>query len=126
MDTDNLSSLAYPAASPSVDVTLPNGEVLALPQAPGAGAGQVSDVMSPVQLDRLGRIVEGLIQVMTPVARSALPNKTSVEIGLELKVESGKLTAYLVGASAQAAVKVTMEWVNAADRPAAASTPLKP
>ena len=38
------------------------------------------------------------------------PNKANVEFGLEIAVESGKLTSILVKGSGKANLKITLEW----------------
>jgi hypothetical protein len=98
------------SARKKVSVKLPNGEELGLEQLDSAAAGNVAGALGDLSLDRLGRIVEGLVQVMAPVALAALPGKTTVEIGLEVSVEGGKITALLVDAGAKTNLKVKMEW----------------
>lgn len=42
----------------------------------------------------------------------AKPNKVSVELGFELSIESGQLTAILVKGSSKANLKIILEWDN--------------
>ena len=56
--------------------------------------------------DTLASIAEAVTGVMQKVK----PKKAGVEFGLEIGVESGKLTALLVQGSSKANLKITLEW----------------
>jgi Trypsin-co-occurring domain 1 len=56
--------------------------------------------------DTLASIAEAITGVMQKVK----PKKAGVEFGLEIGVESGKLTALLVQGSSKANLKITLEW----------------
>ena len=49
--------------------------------------------------------------------RASSPDKASVELGIEIGLESGQLTALLVKGTGTANLKVTLEW-SKADSPA--------
>ncbi len=54
--------------------------------------------------------VEGIAQAMVTTLKKVKPRGASVEFGLEIGVESGKLTAMLVKGTGTANLKITLEW----------------
>lgn len=58
--------------------------------------------------DALGGIVQAIAE---PINR-ARPNKATVKFGMELAVESGKLTAVLVKGSGKANLEISLEWTK--------------
>lgn len=54
--------------------------------------------------------IEGIAKSLTRTMEKVKPRKATVEFGLELAVESGKLTALLVKGSGTASLTVTLEW----------------
>ena len=59
------------------------------------------------------RVTDGIRAVAREVAgalRDASPDKLSVEMGFEVKVESSGLIALLASGGGTASIKVTMEW----------------
>lgn len=93
-----------------VKVMLPNGEEIALSQLKGPRAGNVSGAMGGISLDRLGKIIEGLVAVLRPIGEIEKSGKVKVEIGIEVAVGAGKLVAVLADVSGKANVKVSIEW----------------
>jgi hypothetical protein len=58
--------------------------------------------------DALGGIVQAIAE---PINR-ARPTKATVKFGMELAVESGKLTAVLVKGSGKANLEISLEWTK--------------
>lgn len=54
--------------------------------------------------------IEHVSTALTAALKKAKPKKASVEFGLEIAVEAGKLTALLVESSGTATLKITLEW----------------
>lgn len=54
--------------------------------------------------------VEGIARSVLVSLEKVKPRKATVEFGLEIGVESGKLTAIIVKGSGTANLKITMEW----------------
>lgn len=54
--------------------------------------------------------IESIAQDLQAVLVKVKPKKASVEFGLEVGVESGKLTALLVKGTGKANLKVTLTW----------------
>jgi hypothetical protein len=54
--------------------------------------------------------IKGLAEVVHEALESVGPNKATVEFGLEVGVESGKLTALWVKGTGKANLKITLSW----------------
>ena len=54
--------------------------------------------------------IEGLSKAMVTTLKKAKPRAASVEFGIEVGIESGKLTALLVKGTATANLKVVLQW----------------
>lgn len=73
----------------------------------------VADELIP--LDQFENSVGTLTHVATAIRQkvSALsPNKVSLELGLAVGIESGKLTSLIVKGTGNATIKVTLEWTK--------------
>jgi hypothetical protein len=73
-------------------------------------------------VDGLGDVTDAIRFVTERVAealKAASPDKYSVELGFEIKVEAGKLVALLAHGGATATIKVTLEWEGTMQDPAA-------
>jgi hypothetical protein len=93
-----------------IETTLPSGQSM-LVWATIAPSTEEQDIAAldydfqPV-LDTMGHLAGALRQSLSTL----LPSKATVEFGVDIAAESGKLTALLVGGSAAAHVTVTLEW----------------
>lgn len=96
----------------AVAVMLPNGEELYIPAREAEGSGDVVGALTALKMDRLVKIIDGFQQALQPIMRSALPEKTKLEIGLEVSVEAGKLMALLVDGNMKGNVKLSFEWAK--------------
>jgi hypothetical protein len=67
----------------------------------GAGLPSFADVASTIT---------SLAQALSGAITAAKPQKASVEFGVEVAVEAGKLTALVVKADAKANLKITLTW----------------
>lgn len=56
------------------------------------------------------KAIEGIAESVMKTLRKVQPHKASVEFSLEVALESGQLTAFLVKGSSTANLKVTLEW----------------
>jgi hypothetical protein len=54
--------------------------------------------------------IKGIAKSMVETLKEVRPRSASVEFGLEVGVESGKLTTLLVKGSGTANLKITLEW----------------
>ena len=63
-----------------------------------------------LSFQEVAETIENMAGAITAVLQKVKPQKASVEFGLELAVESGKLTTLLVKGSGTANLKVSLEW----------------
>ena len=87
-----------------------------------AGEAQVRPLL-PAASETLA----GIAEVVRSGLEKAKPSKTTVELGIQLAVKSGKLTGRIVEGKADASLKVTFEWGPApVDDPARQATQVPP
>jgi hypothetical protein len=102
-----------PRRSEHVKVRLPNGAAIRVEATPLRGDEEptsFSHVMPDFQ--PLIDAIEGIATAVNASLQAVKPQKASVELGLEVGVESGKLTALLVQGSGKANLKVILSWEN--------------
>lgn len=63
-----------------------------------------------LKFDAVTKVVGGIAKEFKKTFDTVKPKKAAVEFGLEVGLESGKLTALLVEDSVKASLKVTLEW----------------
>lgn len=63
-----------------------------------------------LEFENITDTIEGIAASLTSCLQKIKPQKASVEFGLELAVESGKLTSLLVKGTGKANLKITLEW----------------
>jgi NTP-dependent ternary system trypsin peptidase co-occuring protein len=96
-----------------VEVKLPNNTVALVRVAEvegAAGPAQKVGAKEVFDLDEVSGTLEGIAQAVRSGLEKAKPDKTTVELGIQLTVKSGKLTSLLVEGQADASLKVTLEW----------------
>jgi len=92
-----------------ITVRLADGSTLKVEASPGEGRQKVAS--PPIfDLADASTTIEQTLVAMSDIVRKAKPSKASLELGFELSVESGKLTAVLVKGAAKANIKVNLEW----------------
>lgn len=89
-------------------IRLPNGEVVHAQVTVLGGEEEVA--FRFLDFDDIRSILEGVATVVSSSVERLKPSKTSVEICLELAVESGKLTALIAQGSAKSSLTVILEW----------------
>lgn len=70
---------------------------------------------SDVSLDRYAfkdvtEALEGIVEAVATTVNKARPTKAAVKFGVDVGVESGKLTAVIIKGSSRANLEITMEW----------------
>ncbi len=91
-----------------VPVKLPNGATM---HVEAVVLGEEEDVaLGLLSFDEVSNTLEGLADAIGGAIQKAKPKKASVELGLELAVESGKLTTLLVKGGGKANLKIALEW----------------
>ena len=99
-----------------VEVTLPNGAVALVRAVAVDGGGATKTAFEGTfDFDVVGMALSGIADTIKSGLAAAAPDKVSVELGLEVAVKAGKLTALLVEGSGTASLKVTLEWDGGAD-----------
>ena len=97
-----------------VEVKLDNGATaLVAARRIGGGASKVGAVPE-FDLDAVAEVLEGISTKLQSAVAKAAPDKVSVELGLELVVKAGKLTALVVEGQGTASLKVGLEWQRGA------------
>lgn len=91
-----------------IPVELPNRAVIYVQATLLGGEEQVSAHFP--SFAEIGQAVEGIAHTLVTSLEKVKPRKTSVELGVAIAVESGKLTALLVQGSSTANLKVILEW----------------
>jgi hypothetical protein len=97
-----------------VPIQLPSGVIWAEAETIGEITGRVdvariSDAR-PFSIDVIRTAIEGLSHVVQEALASAKPDRATVEFGLEVGVESGKLTALWVKGTGTANLKISLTW----------------
>ena len=69
-----------------------------------------SRLPSTPAFDEISSTIEGIAKTVVTTLRKIRPSKGIVEFGLQIAVESGKLTTLLVKGSGAASLKITLEW----------------
>ena len=64
----------------------------------------------PQSLSACLEAIQEVASTLRSKASSLKPTKTTVEFGVELALDSGKLVALLADGSAKASIKVDLEW----------------
>ncbi|CCQ61235.1 CU044_2847 family protein [Crocosphaera watsonii] len=67
----------------------------------------VDDILD---FDDVTNAIEAIATSITTTLDKVKPKKASVEFGIKVGVESGKLTTLLVKGSGEANLKITLEW----------------
>jgi Trypsin-co-occurring domain 1 len=91
-----------------VEAELEGGQTIRI-QATSLG-GQERVVFDLLPFKEVTDALEGIARSVMATLEKVKPRKATVEFGLEIGVESGKLTAIIVKGSGTANLKITMEW----------------
>lgn len=92
-----------------VKAVLPSGVSLSVETSILGGEEDVSAAQL-LQFADFSDAIGGLAELTKAAVAQVRPQKTTIEFGLELGLESGKLSAILVKGTGKANFKVTLEW----------------
>lgn len=103
-----------------VPLTLPNGaeikvEVTPLRLKKDADVADIRDIAGEKSWKELTHGIAGIAHWVWETLQEVHPTKASIEFGIEIGVEPGKLTALLVQGSNKANLKITLEWSDKKD-----------
>jgi hypothetical protein len=100
----------------TVRVKLPNGAIARVEATQVGAEGDVAAIADYLSLDEVITTVEGIAEVLVQTLQKVKPKRASVEFGVEVGFEAGKLIALLVQGSGKANLKITLEW-SGGERP---------
>lgn len=95
-------------ATSRVPVELANGAVAYIEVATPAGEQDVA--FERIPFEAISRTIAGIAESLYAAMAKAKPSKASIELGIEVGVESGQLTALIVKGEGKANLKVCLEW----------------
>jgi hypothetical protein len=93
-----------------VKAKLPNGAYVHIETTILEGEEEVA--LTPPTFIEVIHVIEGIAESVVTALEKVKPQKAIAEFGLEVALESGKLTAMLVKGSGTAHLNITMEWEN--------------
>jgi hypothetical protein len=96
-------------ATEKVPVELPNGAVINIEV---SETGREDVAFDTFPFDDIAIALEGITTALKDTLEKAKPQKASVKFGLEMSIESGKLTAAIVKGAGKANLEITLEWSN--------------
>ncbi len=91
---------------------LADGTIIYIQATPLGGEGYISDTSKLLPFQEVTETIKGIAKSVVDTLKEVKPSRASVEFGLEIGVESGKLTTLLVKGSGTANLKITLEWGN--------------
>ena len=74
------------------------------------GGEQDVGIMDALPIAQLTGVLENIAHSVINPLKKAKPKKATVELGLTIGLESGKLTTLLVKGTGEANLKITLEW----------------
>jgi hypothetical protein len=96
---------------PTIKVRLENGATIYIEDEGASGEEKVSIIGTSTFKD-VTDAIEGVADALISTFKKVKPSGATVEFGVEIGVEAGKLTALLVKGNANATLKVTLAWGN--------------
>jgi hypothetical protein len=96
-----------------IESELANGTVIYV-QAMSLGGDEEASFRLP-QFEDITKTIHGIAESLEKTLDQVKPQKASVEFGLAIGVDSGKLTTILVNGTATANLKITFEWSKKED-----------
>jgi methionine aminopeptidase len=94
----------------AVPVQLPNGAVVKIEIAKSSDTGKEDVAFEMFKFDQIAEILEGVTEAIKGAIEKVKPKKTAVKFGIEVGIESGKLTALIVKGTGKSNLEISMEW----------------
>jgi tartrate dehydratase alpha subunit/fumarate hydratase class I-like protein len=76
----------------------------------GGGYEDVAALEKVFSFEEITSTIGSISKSMMDILRKAKPDKASVEFGVEIGVDSGALTTFLVKGTGASNLKITLEW----------------
>ena len=101
-----------------VEVELPNGAtaLVRVVEVDGIGATKTG-LRDKFKFDEVAETLEGITDAIRATLATVTPDRVSVELGIELALKAGKLTALIVDGEGRGALTVTLEWERDCQQP---------
>lgn len=93
-----------------ISAELEEGISISIQATPLGGQELVGAFPDPRAFKEVTDTVESLARAMIGTLKKVRPRTATVEFGLQIGVEAGKLTALLVKGTGNANLKITLEW----------------
>lgn len=93
-----------------ISAKMNDGTIVKFETATTNGEADVAEFRGIASFEDVTRTIESITTSVMETLKKAAPDKSSIEFGIELAMESGKLTALVVKGSATANLKITLEW----------------
>jgi hypothetical protein len=93
-----------------VTVQLDDGSSVKFIASDLGGSKDVADLEKILPFKEVTDTIEVVAKAVLATLHKATPDKASVEFGVEVGIESGKLTALIVKGTGTANLKITLEW----------------
>ncbi|MGB3509668.1 MAG: CU044_2847 family protein [Microcoleaceae cyanobacterium] len=94
----------------TIPVELPNGAIVRVEVAEVGGREDVAS--SILSFKPVTDALEGVTEAIASTLEKAKPTKATVKFGMEISVESGKLTTAIIKGSGKGNLEITLEWDN--------------
>jgi hypothetical protein len=94
----------------NVPVELPGFGQIKVQAIVSAKEQDVSNVKDVMSWGDVNKTIEGIATTLKATMDKVAPDKASVEFGIALELESGKLSALLVQGTASSSLKITLTW----------------
>jgi len=97
-----------------VPILLPDGTRLGI-EARAVGGREKAGLLEAQPLADITRAIEAVAMAFGDSLKRIGPRKAAIEFGIEVAVESGKLTALICKGSGKANLKITLQWEVSTD-----------
>lgn len=96
----------------------PGGGLAAYTPPPVPFLGGEADAQT-LPFSSVSSVISGIMEDLGEAVKAAAPDKFTLEVGLEIKAQTGPILSVLLAGGGSASVTVTMEWENDASGPKA-------
>ncbi len=98
-----------------ISAEIEEGISISIQATPLGGQELVGALPGPHVFKEVTDTIESLARAMVGTLKKVKPRTATVEFGLQIGIESGKLTALLVKGTGNANLKITLEWGEISD-----------
>jgi hypothetical protein len=97
-----------PTTETRIPIKLSNGAIIHAAILAPNGEQEASHRM--MDFSEITQALAGIAEDVNRALENAAPAKVTLELGVELAIEAGRLTAMLVSGSGKSTIKLTLEW----------------